>query len=290
MNVSQDIVTKVQSAFNFTVDKYPLAGPDGMRTPWYGLFRSDNAEVVGSGSVTSRYLPHTTDDVLALVEAASVAFDGAADVRCHFRDGHYVAVTPSKDYRRAVYGSNDNIFPRLVIDAGYGGRPFVSSLGIFRDACQNLMILRTVKAATVSIRHTSGLRPKMDELIETFSGLKEGWATVASIVEGMENRRVNMVEFLNSVYGEPGDGPRATTMHRNRTEAIFRRLHTERMRTGRPSLNADWNVSAWEAFNVVQGYVQHEARRHGTVTPMDRVMMAATDPAVLRAETVALTV
>lgn len=288
--LSQDISAKVRGAFDFSVDKFRLSGPDGMTTPWYGLFRSDTGEVVGNGSVTSRYLPHTTDDVLALVEAAETAFDGAADVRCHFRDGHYVSVSPSKDYRRAVYGTADNIFPRMVIDAGYGGRPFVSSLGLFRDACQNLLILRTVKATTVSIRHTSGLRAKMDELIQTFATLKEGWATVAQVVDNMENRRVNMVEFLRSVYGEPGDSGRAVTMHQNRTEAIFRRLYNERLRTGRPDIGPDWNVSAWEAFNVVQGYVQHEARRHGSVTTMDRVMMAATDPAVYRAEQLAVAI
>lgn len=288
MNISSEIVGKVQAAFPFTVDKFPLAGPDGMTTPWYGLFRSDNSEVVGRGSVTSRYLPHTTDDVLALVEAASVAFDGAADVRCHFRDGHYVSVTPSKDYRRSIYGTNDNIFPRMIINAGYGGTPFESSIGIFRDACQNLMILRSVKSATVSIRHTSGLRAKMDELIESFSTLKEGWESVANMIENMESRTVNMVAFLNSVYGEPGDSPRAVTMHRNRTEAIFRRLYNERLRTGRPDIGSDWNVSAYEAYNVVQGYVQHESRRHGTVTPMDRIIMAAEDSSVLRAERLAL--
>lgn len=288
--LSQDISNKVRSAFNFSVDKFPLSGPDGMTTPFYGLFRSDTGKVVGSGSVTARYLPHTTDDVLALVEAAETAFDGAADVRCHFREGHYVSVAPSKDYRKSVYGTADNIFPRMIIDAGYDGRPFAASLGIFRDACQNLMILRTVKASTVSIRHTRGLRPKMDELIQTFSTLKEGWATISDVVDGMENRRVNMVEFLRSVYGEPGDTGRAVTMHQNRTEAIFNRLYTERLRTGRPALDADWNVSAWEAFNVIQGYVQHDSRRHGTVTPMDRVMMAATDSAVYRAEQLALTV
>jgi hypothetical protein len=261
-----------------------------MQTPWYGLFRSDSGKVVGRGSVTSRYLPHTTDDVLALVEASSVAFDGAADVRCHFRDGHYVSVTPSKDYRRTIYGTNDNIFPRLIINAGYGGTPFESSIGIFRDACQNLMILRSVKAATVSIRHTSGLRAKMDELIESFSTLKEGWESVANLVEGMQARTVNMVAFLNAVYGEPGDSQRAVTMHQNRTETIFRRLYNERMRTGRPALGEDWQVSAWEAYNAVQGYVQHESRRHGKVTSMDRIIMAADDASVLRAERLALAV
>ena len=64
--LSNEVSTKVSEAFNFTVDKFPLSGPDGMRTPWYALFRSDTESVVGNGSVTSRYVPHQTDDVLAL--------------------------------------------------------------------------------------------------------------------------------------------------------------------------------------------------------------------------------
>jgi hypothetical protein len=67
-----------------------------MKTEWYGLFRSDNCNPVGTGSVTSRYTPHQTDDVIALVEAAQEAFEGEVSVKCHFRDGHFVAVEPTK--------------------------------------------------------------------------------------------------------------------------------------------------------------------------------------------------
>ena len=67
---SQDIAAKVKADFDFNVDKFPLSGPDGLTTPWYALFRSDTSEGVGNGSVTSRYVPHQTDDVLALVDAA----------------------------------------------------------------------------------------------------------------------------------------------------------------------------------------------------------------------------
>ena len=52
--VSTSAADQVRAAFDFTVDKFPLSGPDGMRTPWYAMFRSDNNEVVGEGSVTSR--------------------------------------------------------------------------------------------------------------------------------------------------------------------------------------------------------------------------------------------
>lgn len=288
MTVSTDIVSKVSGAFNFTVDKFPLSGPDGMRTPWYGLFRSDNTEVVGK-AVTARYLPHQTDDVLALVEAASAAFDGVADVKCHFMDGHYVAIQPTREHRKAVYGTADNVFPRVIINAGYDGKSFRGSMGYYRDLCANLAIMRMVKGTTVSIRHTSGLRPKLNELIQTFSVLKESWSTLSAVIDNLESRRVNMVQFLNAVYGEPeATSGRAVTMHKNRTEAIFRRLHSERLRSGRPEIQTDWMVSGWEAFNAVQGFVQHESRRHGKVSEMDRIVMAANDASVQRAEEIVM--
>jgi hypothetical protein len=285
--MSSEILDSVRSSFNFTVEKFPLSGPDGMRTPFYGLFRSDNSEVVGN-AVTARYMPHQTDDVLALVEAASTAFDGVANVRTYFNQGHYLAIQPSKEQRKAVFGTEDNVFPRIIINAGYDGRAFHACMGFWRDLCQNMAIMRQVAGTTVSIRHTSGLRPKMDELIQTFGTLRNGWASVAAAVDTLEQRRVNMVEFLRAVYGEPNaETGRGATMHRNRTEAIFNRLYSERMRAGRPELGRDFTVTAWEAYNAVQGYVQHEATRHGSITPMGRIVMASDDAAVLRAERVA---
>lgn len=290
--VATDISAHVRQRYNFSVDKFPLSGPDGMRTPYYGLFRSDTGQAVGGGSVSDRYCPHTTTDVQALVDAAATAFEGVASVQCGFRDGHWLAIQPTKEHRLAVYGTADNVFPRVIIDAPYGGKgSFQASVGYYRDACRNLARLRMVGGTSVKIRHTHSLRGRMDELIESFGQLQGAWGNMTEVIQRMEQRRVNMVEFLNAVYGEPDqDSGRSVTIHRNRTEAIFRRLTTERMKTGRPDIQTDWVVSAWEAFNAVQGYVQHDATRRGNPTSIDRIMFAATDAAVLRAEQLALAV
>ena len=47
-------------------------------------------------------------------------------------------------------------------------------------------------------------------------------------------------------------------------------------------------VSAWEAFNAVQGYVQHDSRRHGQVSDVDRILAASRDLNVQRAESVVM--
>ena len=288
--IENNVADRVRDEFRFAVDKFPLSGPDGLRTPHYGLFRSDNGECVGRSSVSGRYVPHTTDDVLALVEAAGATFGGVADVRCFFKDGHYVAVQPSREYREAIFGTRDNVFPRLMIDAPYGGLgSFTATLGFYRDACRNMSILRQVTGSQVAIRHTSGLRLQMDELLAAFGTLERGWANLANVMRGMEARRVRMTDFLTAIYGEPNDREgRSLTIHRNRTEAIFRRLQRERMTTGRGDIGSDFIVSGWEAFNAVQGYVQHDATRRGNPSEMARVVRAMHDSHVARAERLVL--
>ena len=149
------VLDSVKAAFPFSVDKYPLSGPDGMRTDLYGLFRSDNAEHVGK-AVSKNYVPHQSDDVVALVEAAGEAFEGIGETQCTFRNAHHVCVSPGRDQRRAIYGTSDNIFPRFMIRGGYDGRGFLANMGFYRDACSNLSMMRQVEGTSVSIRHGSG--------------------------------------------------------------------------------------------------------------------------------------
>ena len=289
-SVSNSVSDKIRSTFNFSVDKFPLSGPDGMSTPLYGLFRSDNSSLVGSKSVTARYHPHTTDDVCALADAAENAFDDDIDVRCHFRAGHYVDVKPNLAQRKAVYGTEDNIWPRVLIRAGYDGESFRASLGYFRDACDNMAMMSMVNGTSVCIRHTSGLRSKMDDLIATFNTLKNSWSNLTDVVDQMQSREVVLTDFLNQLYPQPtaAEG-RGVTIHRNRTESIVRRVMRERMSTGRPTLVGDFKISAWEAYNAIQGYVQHDAiARKGFSGEFDRIIRAANDQTVRKAERLAL--
>jgi hypothetical protein len=124
----------------------------------------------------------------------------------------------------------------------------------------------------------------MDELVQQFGQLRHGWEGLAAAATQMEARRVNMVDFLNRLYGEPDSTARSVTMHRNRTQAIFTRLYNERLSTGRAPLGQDWIVSGWEAYNSVQGYTQHDSIRRGSLSEMDRILLADGDENVRRAE------
>lgn len=287
----------VRDTFNFSVDKFPLSGPDGMRTPWYALFRSDTQQPVGNGSVTSRYVPHTTDDVCALVDAATEAFGHELECGCYFRDGHYVNIIPSKAERLKVFGENDNVWPRVIINAGYDGRAFRAVMGYYRDACKNLAMPRRVEGTTVSIRHTSSLRSHMDDLIDTFNILKESWVSLADVIRNLQNAEVQLRDFLNEIYPEPAAdaSKRAVTVHHRRNQAIFDRLRRERTLTNRPDLTSgdlptpQDNVSAWEAYNAIQGYVQHDAQaKRGFRSDFGRILRASRDSAVKKAEELAM--
>lgn len=295
---STDVSSTVREAFNFSVDKFPLYGPESMPTDQYGLFRSDTGFIKGVKSVSKRYIPHETDDVCALVDAAGDAFDGEIECKTHWREGHYVSVAPTRAERRSIYKTADNIFPRIVIRAGYDGQAFTGTMGYYRDACSNLAMMRRVSGTCVKIRHSSGLRAAMDELIETFGKLSEGWEHLVEVAHELESREVRMIEFLDEIYGRPtdqqldlaasGQAVRAVTSHKNRTEAIWKRLNRERVRTGRPAMTND-TVSAWEAFNAVQGYVQHDAQaKTGFKGEFDRILRAANDQAVNKAEKLVL--
>jgi hypothetical protein len=48
-------------------------------------------------------------------------------------------------------------------------------------------------------------------------------------------------------------------------------------------------VTGWEAFNAVQGYVQHDSIRRGRPTEMERIVRALHDGKVAQAERLALT-
>lgn len=285
------IALHVAAAFPFNVAKWPLRGPDNIGTPWYGLFRDDTGAAVGPGSVSARYEPHQTTDVVALVEAAQHAFPGgAADVRTMFRDGHIVTIQPTREHRLSVFGTADNVFPRVIIDAGYG-RPFSASCGYYRDLCRNLAIMRSVDSATTRIRHTTQLRERLPELVEQFRQLGAGWDAVTARIQRFESARVELAEFLNRVYPVPAETTgRSAAMHRARTAAIFRRILSERDRAGRGAIGAGYTVSVWEAWNGVQGYVQHDATRRGALArdPYARAIHALDDAAVIRAEELAV--
>jgi len=285
MTVSVSPADVVRETFNFSVDKFPLSGPDNLSTPYYGLFKSDDSECLNV--VSDRYYTHTTDDVVALVEAAQLAFDDDCSVHAWWNKGHHVIVVPSRDYRVSVFGTKDNIYPRFVLNAGYNDTPVDAMLGMFRDACKNLSIPELISGSSTTIKHLQSMRPRMDELIRTFQTLKDGWKTVTEVVAQMQAQETSLVTFLDAVYPIAEDaGKRGVTIHRERTEEIFRRLQAERFQTGRPAMGSDFKVSIFEAYQAVQGYSQHV--QFQKKSQYNQILSAASHSSVLKAESLAM--
>lgn len=302
-----DVSASVRSAFDFDVDKFPLYGPDNMRTDQYGLFRSDNGFIDGVKSISSRYVPHSTDDVCALVEAAANSlFDGEVECKTHWNRGHYVSIKPTQDRRVSIYGTKDNIFPAVIIRGGFDGKGFHGTMGLFRDACQNLEMLRKVAGANVTIRHSSGLRDQMNFLVDTFGSLQEGWENTITAVKSMENRKVNFENFIAETFAsnspsesdfqaseaDPKANIRSVTIWKKRVAAVTKRVKHELMSTRNcavPVGREVGEVSGWLAFNAVQGYFQHDAQsKKGHKSNFARILRASTDPSVRIAESLAL--
>lgn len=298
---SSDVSAAVRSAFDFTVDKFPLFGPENMRTDQYGLFRSDTGYLTGVKSISKQYVPHTTDDVCALVEAASTAFGGHLDLKCHWRNGHYVSIAPTLEQRRSVYGTADAIWPRIMLRGGFDGKGFKATMGYWRDLCLNMSMLETVESTSVSIRHSSNLRGQMDELIHSFEGLKDGWENLTAVAERMQSRTVNRLDYVREVFADrmptdeqlaqlainPNAKIRALKVWDNMLKAMQDRLDSESKRSNRAVGRQE--ISAWEAFNMVQGYIQHDAQaKTGFKDQFSRILRAANDKHVKRAAQIAM--
>ena len=286
-----DIKDQVRSEFPFEVVKRPLVGSlneggETVPTDWFACFRDDNFEPVGPGSVKDGYVPHTTEDVVTLVEAAIDGFaKGVTEIKTDFNNGHFVLVSPSSEYQRTVSG-RDIVFPRLLIQAGLGGSSsFRCTLGLYRSLCSNLEIFRTHKSFSVSIRHTRHLPNRIDDLRQSFAGLQEGWTDLEGVIDRAHQRKVDIAEILDRIYPQPSEtaSSRSNTIHRDRTREIVSRLFRERD-AGGYGLTETGKATAWELFNAVQGYQLHDAIQRGKRSDLQRAILANNTPQVRRAE------
>ena len=125
----------------------------------------------------------------------------------------------------------------------------------------------------------------MNELIDTFGVLGESWETLGDRIQALESTRVGMADVLDRIYGAiPAEIGRGRTVAENRIEKIVGRIFNERLKSGR-EIGEDANqASAWELFNGIQGYAQHDKSRHGKRTDFERAIMAFSDQHVQKAE------
>jgi len=295
-----NIAEIIRNAFPFSVVRLPLTGPDGLVSPHYGLFRDDNSASVGS-AVTRKYVPHETDDVVALAEAASLAFGDVADVKAHWKEGHYVVITQSADSRRSVYDArypnskghqirpdSDVYTPTMIIRAGYDGRAFSASLAVNRMVCRNLLTVPVQgKAVSRTIRHSNSLPGRITDLVQDISLIVQQQDDLFNTIDQAARTTVDMAKFLRAVYPIPANSTvRQLKNFEQRIVDIMGRLYDERQKLGKTSNNS-YDATAWEAFNAVDGYDRWDRRRNSDPSQFDRDLLTNSDSSVQRAAALA---
>lgn len=281
--VSAEAAQTVRDRFNFNVVKRPMVmmlGTEAIETPCYGLFRDDKWEFVGGpgNTVSKQYVPHTTDDVISLFDATASVFDGSeVKCKCHWRDGHYVTIAPGKEYRREIAGK-DTIYPRMVIRAMYDGQAYKVSFGTYREKCANLMMTQKVSGLNVSIRHMSGLRDKLDDLISDMSSFDGKWDELVKHWQTLQDiKNISIDRFLVDAFTPPkeSDSDNKKTRYIGMLKSMKIRLVRERYDlTG--NKGDEGKATGWELYNAVQGYMQHDMTRKNNATSFDKMLLVNT--------------
>ena len=263
------------------VNKFRLSGPDGMQTNMYGLW-TEKGDYVDWSHVSSGYVPHTVDDMCVMGEAAAIGLglDEEINITTHW-DGtsHKVLIGPTNDQRRTICGTKDDIFPRVIITAGFQGQGFKCEAGFFRDACSNLSMLRQMSGTQKTIRHTESMRPKISVLADQFRSMAGQWDATVDFAMQLAAREVKTADFLAQMYPlAETAGAAQVTKYRNRAEKIIARIIRERKAVG---VTGDVeNLEAanlWELVNGVTGYIQHDQTRTGEKSATERAFIALAD-------------
>jgi hypothetical protein len=294
---AMEIGSTLRNAFPFHVVKGELTGPQGIKTPHFGLFRVANdtgkmLDCVGN-AVRGRYNVHQVDEIITMAEAAAGAFGTEIGINTYWDHGHKLTIAPTDEYRRNIFGTKDDIFPRLIISAGYKGTCFNASLGMYRDICRNLSIPR-VQGGTVhaSIKHTAQMNYKLDFITLEFKRLVSQWDVVCEAMKDLDRKRCEISSFLDRVFETAslqGKTPKAINSIKARAHSIVSRILRERL-----AIHGDYGdtttASAWELFNGVQGYMQWDARKKGSPSNIARAFDAIDNATVARAMEIAIAI
>jgi len=205
------VATKIDATFAETA-KLPLTGPDNHASPHYGIVRTDltGPEAWFPVTVKKGYVPHTTEDVKTICLAAAQGFDLDPDSivvdAAWAKNGHRVCIQPTREYRRAIssdgYGNEDAVWPRFIVRANYGGK-FTASAGMWRDACSNLQMMRSVEETTLSLRHTSSFRDHFDATVSEFRFLATKYENVVAAARHLDQRLVAVADFIAELLPPP---------------------------------------------------------------------------------------
>lgn len=278
-------IAEVIAATIPVIEKHRFRAPakfDGASVPHFGFFREDSGECLSFAS-REGYELTTHDDYIALASAAVDSMGEDGIVKALWTQKKSIAqatiiVEPKRESRLAGYdiGGGDYIWPRLIIEAPFGSTFNVQG-GFYRDACRNLSIPKLAGASfNQSIRHTSSLRSRMDELIEICKRANS-FADMIASMQRLNEIEIGVVDFLKELYPISETASENTqTRAKNRANAIYSRLHKEAIKL-RTANGDNGKASLWAMVQAVTGYIQWDKTRKNSASETDRAVMSLHD-------------
>jgi hypothetical protein len=297
--VQSKIRDRILDAFPHEVIKVPLQGPDNQPSPHYGLcFDSLDAPQPHfmSATVKKHYIPHTREDVAVACETIAAGLELDADqleVSAFFKKakGHRVSVQPTAKYRRSVAGS-DTVWPAFILNANYGGA-LQANVGMKRDVCSNLQMMRKVTGTTVNLRHQGNFRTNFDETMRQWQDLAAKFDNIVEAAKHLQETRFSASDFYSQLYPEPtpAEGKAKHTRYEKKIDAMLERLAQERLDLNTHRSRSTTQTNLWELVNSVTGFVQHEKRNKATghrLSKSEQAWMGVEDKECDRAWSLAL--
>lgn len=269
-----------------TIEMHAFRAPakfDGGKQPHYGFFNTSTGNAIESFTAKEGYEMTTHDDYAALAAAALDAMECEGEIKALWTESKSLSqatiiVCPTKEERKEIFdiGGKDSIWPRLIIEAPFG-RTFKVRGGLYRDACRNLDIPRQAgKGFETTIRHTSQLRNKMEDLIAVCRA-SCNFEDMATRLNQLDQVEISINEALAELYPLPENASdNVMTRARNRAAAIYQRIHREAIVLD-GKMRDDGKASLWRIVSAVTGYVQHDKTRKKGMNEVDRAVMGIND-------------
>ena len=218
-----------------------------------------NSDIVILGNVGSRYEILQNKDAFRPFDEALKEFGYNYETAGAIHDGRRIWILAKNGTAQV---GNDNIDKyMLLVNSHDGSTPVIIKPTPIRVVCNNTMNLALRKSDSISIRHTSNMMNKMDEVVDA---LKNAEGEFDKAFENM-NRMVDLQKFDIVKYFESiapklkqrrGDHVELTANGRKRpdnNQKVFDRL----MKNYQYGAGNDGS-SLWDAYNAVTEYVDHE--------------------------------
>ena len=243
---------QIQDYFaSYSVSKRQYKNPfTGELSDNYGLFLPQRDFEELPRPVKAGYVPHTSHDVCSVFEAANQVLDiEGAKLEMGWKNGHFVKATLNETI--SING-RDNVKPTLLVQAGYDGKSFETTLGLFRMVCSNGMriLIKGTKSYGFKLQHSSRMHENLSLLVRQFEENIHQFTEMYGVVRKLSAATIDHEEFMENllpVYdSKAGATRRADTMNAIRDINIRERVNLG----GVPN-------TAWLSLNAVHGHLQH---------------------------------